>query len=431
MSNAALNAVFSRSESTGIARNVMVVIADSANVHGLSWLPLEPPKWKGANPEKCIVHMARTKTRRQAIRAIQELEQLGEIQVRKAQRGQRRHNVYRLMLADFPLSEIRWEDLPFELLEPFADDQPTDLRRDGVSRRSGEPVVPLRGDTSVTSPGDQGTPRDVTPIRARELDPSGEPSDDPAAEPQEDHLDPTFEAQLVHGGDRSGRSAAASESEPVSIEQAVAQLSRLHGWDVKSIDVVQPLLWRVPASVVVETLDKTLARKSRNQTGLFVHLLQVAIEQWRAEQAEARLETWNEFFGEKGLERVKREDPERYVLAWATPALEASMPLPPNVVCAHVIGYVFDYVDDPLERQRLIRRFAEATDHVEPARQAYRDIENAVLMALSRNPLRPYDEVVQMIETFTDGSPEARTSLLTFAAEIHANVQRELGEQAA
>src|SRR6476469_7823777 len=51
-------------------------------------------------------------------RAIKQLQDLGELQVRKAQRGRRRINVYRIMLA---VEAVDYERMPFILDEPFDD----------------------------------------------------------------------------------------------------------------------------------------------------------------------------------------------------------------------------------------------------------------------------------------------------------------------
>lgn len=215
------------------------------------------------------------------------------------------------------------------------------------------------------------------------------------------------------------QSAAAEELRPVSIEQAIGSLAKLAGWDTGSLQVVLPLIQGLPAELFEQTLEKTLARAADNPPGLLVYLLRVAIGDWRQAQNDARLATWDAFFGEAGIERVKAEDPDRYVLAWATPALDAARPLPPVLVVGHVLEYVYAHTADPADRKRLLDVFLAAADRIPSVRAAH----EWVLTAIDRHR-RPLDEVLAFIADFMAGSPQDDVDeLVAFAREVAANVE--------
>ena len=85
-------------------RLVLIVLADSASDDGITWLSQEGIAAKSRLSERHVR------------RCLQALEDRGEIAVRKAQRGRRRINVYRVEAA--PL-DPDYDRLPFALAEPF------------------------------------------------------------------------------------------------------------------------------------------------------------------------------------------------------------------------------------------------------------------------------------------------------------------------
>lgn len=418
MSIDVLREVLNHSQAKGTDRNVLVALADSANVFGISWLPLDPPRRAKADPTKCVTHRANC-SKREAIRAVQALERMGEIQVQKAQRGQRRISVYWVSVGTFAQVEIAYDDLPFDLVSPF-------VRGARLSPRTDLFDVTSRGDGPVTPRGDELAPDGVTALRAGgeehpSVEPPLDPSEHPAADPRDlsEALPAAPPPALEQVQDRE--SAAASESEPVSIERAVASLAKLEGWDTGSLAVVMPLLNQLPEAVFADTLRKTIARRGDNPPGLLVFLLRTAIGDWRKGQNDARLATWDQFFGEAGLERIKRDDPDRYVLAWATPSLEAVRPLPPALVVEHVLEYVFEHTVDHAERDRLLKVFIEATDRI----PSVRAVNDWILGALDRKR-RPLDEVLATIDSFCQGATDQeRAELHAFANEIHANILKD------
>lgn len=197
-------------------------------------------------------------------------------------------------------------------------------------------------------------------------------------------------------------------------------LARLNGWDSGSLRVVEPLLQGLPEKRFEETLAKTVARRASNPPGLLVHLLRTAIDDWRKAQSDIRLATWDAFFGETGLERVMHEDPDRYVLAWATPALDEARPLPWGLVLEHVVGYVFGHTDDPAERSRLLEVFVAAAERI----PAFVSLRDGILKLIDRDGA-PLADVEAAVTTLTEGHPDAKDELLAFAREIHGNIERE------
>jgi len=113
-----LREVFRLSQSRGVARNVLTVLADAAHPDGVTWLPIAPSK--DGDPTRCITHRANA-SRRAVIDAVDSLAELGEVEVRQAQRGRRRFNVYRVRVGAIALASVDYSDLPFELDRPFSD----------------------------------------------------------------------------------------------------------------------------------------------------------------------------------------------------------------------------------------------------------------------------------------------------------------------
>lgn len=425
MSVDTLVAALNHSEARGTDRNVMVVLAEAADpAYGITWLPIVPPKFDDADPTKCITYRARC-SKREVIRAIQALEAAGEIQVRKAQRGQRRISVYKICVGEYRDRDVNYADLPFVVKEPFGEPESpaeTECQAGTPSTNTGSGDGTSRGDELAPGEVTDSAPHGVPATRAREEN-LQRTVNEPAAEPSTSSEALPVARPPARAGARAGigfESAAASESEPVSIERAVASLTLLGGWDSGSLRVVEPLLMQVPAAWFARSLQTTLQRRGvRNQTGLFIHLLQTAINDWRQAQQEARLATWDALFGEAGMERVKREDPERYVLAWATPSPDVVKPLPAHAVVQHVFDYVHEYVDDDAERARLLELFVATVERP----PNFADLNGWVLIQIDRArlPLATVEAVLRV--AVTDQRDLDR--LITFAREIHMNIERE------
>jgi hypothetical protein len=105
MSVRVISEVFQHSKSVLAARLVLLVLADAAHDDGVTWVSQE---------EIAAKTLAVDSTVR---RVINDLVEAGEIEVRKAQRGRRRINVYRVTFADV---EPDYDALPFTLNEPFS-----------------------------------------------------------------------------------------------------------------------------------------------------------------------------------------------------------------------------------------------------------------------------------------------------------------------
>lgn len=459
------------SRSTLGARTVGLIIAEIAHPDGVGWLRQEPTKRKrqraGSVDKKNIAF--RTKlSGRQIRRCIDRLQEIDELEIVLAWDGRERFHIYRLIVGGIrgdedgvdygrglPRLEVErsfWTPeqlrLPVEQRPMLGHVPPPSIsafegnpRVDNLSARQESDGMPDER-TSARGRADIHDRDERTSVQPRTVNGARVPV--PRTGP--DHVQQqtkTVQRNFVasSASDAGSGSAAASESEPLSIEQAVELLSTLNGWDSKSIVSVQPLLFQVPASVVVTSYDKTLARKSRNPVGMFVHILRAAIPDWREAQHQARLETWEQFFGEQGIEHAKRTEPERYVLAWATPALESAQPLPAYLVNEHVIDFLFEYVEPHTERLRILGKYMlamesrpQARRSADRLREARAQLRDWILKAIDIEH-RPLDEVLSMIDGFSLGTiaedDPTRLELIAFAHEIHANVQRELGERAA
>lgn len=136
MSVRVLTKVFQHSEATLAARLVLLALADSASDDGVTWIGQDEIAAKA----KVVNSTAR--------RCIGELEDAGEVETRKAQRGRRRINVYRVKMPG--LSEPAYDRLPFELSEPFSTTA-------DIERSSGDDD---RRSTPMTT-------ADLEPLRAR------------------------------------------------------------------------------------------------------------------------------------------------------------------------------------------------------------------------------------------------------------------------
>lgn len=228
--------------------------------------------------------------------------------------------------------------------------------------------------------------------------------------------DKSTEARPDANDERLGLPAAASASEPVPLERAVASLATLTGWDSGSLAIVAPRLQDVPGVLFEEVLSKTRLKRARDEVAMFNFLLGIAISDWRQSQHQEQLDRWDAAFGEAGIERVKREDPERYVLAWAAPSLDAVRPLPPHAVVSHVLDYLFEYVPDTGERLRLLEAFVHAAER----QPAFGTLRDWILMAIDRRRFS-FDEVIEAVELLVSDE-QLRAQLIRFAEDVQANV---------
>lgn len=105
MSVKVISALFDHSESRFSARLVLFVLADSGHDDGVTWIS------QVEIAAKARISLAEVK------RSLIELEELGEIERRKVQRGRRRISVYRVMLPG--VKEPMYDRLPFTVKEPF------------------------------------------------------------------------------------------------------------------------------------------------------------------------------------------------------------------------------------------------------------------------------------------------------------------------
>lgn len=97
--------VFAHSEATLAARLVLLALADQASDDGVTWV------FQETIAEKAKLDATTVR------RAVRKLEKIGELETRKAQRGRKRVNVYRVLMPDLP--EVDYDRLPFEIAEPF------------------------------------------------------------------------------------------------------------------------------------------------------------------------------------------------------------------------------------------------------------------------------------------------------------------------
>jgi hypothetical protein len=280
-----LREVFKYSRSKGVARNVIVALADAAHPDGVVWLPIDPPKDKRRDQTRCLTHRANA-SRRSVIDSLQELEQLVELEVRKAQRGRSRFSIYRVVVGGIGASEVDYADLPFELDRPFglgADSAP----RQGASERPDE--VQFAHDEVQFSGSrfykDGPDPKQQQEAKEEELS-------DPAAE-----------------------EASATDRE---ISELVLALP---GADSGSPKLILPLAYGLPRGVFLEAVevvrDRVRAGSVERPCGLLIYLLRIARAERTAAfsaQLAAQLGPTRAYVPAPWQsEQVKRDEPELYV----------------------------------------------------------------------------------------------------------------------
>lgn len=142
MSVRVISSVFRYSKARLAARLVLVALADAAHDDGVTWVDQE------------LIATKTLLSQSEVRRSLRELEDLGEVETRKAQRGRRRINVYRVQTVG--VAAVRYSDLPFEVTVPFTtalDERSSD---DG-DRATGSPTTaqparrPLKEETVSTT----------------------------------------------------------------------------------------------------------------------------------------------------------------------------------------------------------------------------------------------------------------------------------------
>ena len=354
MSFRVVNEVLEHSKAELADRLVAVTIAEVAHHDGVGWLPQGPPADR-PHDRKNIAARARVSVR-QVKRSIAALGELDELEIRTAQRGRRRINVYWLKVGSLVEAEIDYERLPFELDRPFG-------RGDNLSPGEvwgrGDDLAPRHGRDEGTAAGDQvtGDPSrgdtcdtdrvtDRHPPHAREISTVLETvprtvqgQNGPAAEAH------YFPPSVAHDEKQSTReSAAASEVEAPRLSRVVEVVNGLRGSDFASLRSVEPLAMQLPASAFEDVVERVHARRGvENPPGLLVHLLRVELEQRYRGQREAAAAA-----GDAALESqlaARRRNPR----SW----LHRLLALPQPATGEFVDDFLARYVDDVEERERL------------------------------------------------------------------------------
>lgn len=171
MSVNVITAVLEASRSEHGSRLVALVLADAAHPDGITWLGQDE-----------LQRRARLSAR--AVRdAIRDLEELGELETRKAQRGRRRINVHRVIVGAIADRDPRYDDLPFELKTPFSRPAEIAARREGGDRQ-GLPVV-AEPRAAVSDTDDRQNPR--ASIEEPQEEPSSSPPTSESSRSLADH----------------------------------------------------------------------------------------------------------------------------------------------------------------------------------------------------------------------------------------------------
>lgn len=127
MSIYVLRAVWDHTRSTGTAWEVITALGEGASKE-------EGVTWKSQEAIAEFGRIERPRSLRAVRDAIGWLEEHDEIEIRQAQRGRRRINVYRILLGSYGEIDLtdRDLDLPFQLSEPFS--RPADIAARRLTR---------------------------------------------------------------------------------------------------------------------------------------------------------------------------------------------------------------------------------------------------------------------------------------------------------
>ena len=352
MSVDVLREVFRSSESRGVARNVLTVLADAAHPDGVTWLPISPPR--GGDASKCITHRANA-SRRAVIDAIADLETSGELEVRKAQRGRSRINVYRVALGTLATVDVNYADLPFRLDRPFglgADSAPSQVGGDVVQFPSGLGAESDIDGVHFSSEADRPLDGTAAAVEAspRLHEPSVEPSLQAAAEPE----DPRTVVE-----DQGPEDPAAAEPE-IRDAELVELVRSLPDADAGSPGQVRRAAGRLPRSTVLAAVETVRRRRAASPCGLLIHLLTIARAERTAQLSAALAVELGQHAktyvrAPWATDVLKRDDPERYVRIVARG-------LTNELLAAALAGH--DRLDSLLELARQVRAGDELADQI-------------------------------------------------------------------
>lgn len=287
MSVDVLREVFKHSRSRGVARNVIVALADAAHPDGVVWLPIDPPKDRRRPQDRCLVHRANA-SRRSVIDSLQELEVLRELEVRKAQRGRSRFSIYRVVVGSIGAAEVDYNDLPFALDRPF-----------GLSADS--------------APGEQPSETaDEVQFERDEVQFSGSRFYKDGPDPKHHHEPKEEQEEPEVRGDGE---ASASDRE---ITEIVLALPGAHAGSPRSIIPLASSLPRLTfLQAVEEVQDAVQAGTAERPCGLLTYRLKIArAERTAAFSAQllAEMGPTRAYVPAPWLpEQVKRDEPELYV----------------------------------------------------------------------------------------------------------------------
>lgn len=170
MSVKVVTEVFGHSEAQLAARLVLLAIADNAeDGSGIAFPPIVDHPETPEHRRRSISFKTRL-SEREVRRSLRELERMGELETRKAQRGRSRINVYRIKVGYLRERDPQIDDLPFQLIDPFAT-----TGQDGRQSGSRPPAI-YDADHRPSTPATTGQP-----IRARGEKPDHQ--DQPSWEP--------------------------------------------------------------------------------------------------------------------------------------------------------------------------------------------------------------------------------------------------------
>lgn len=284
MSYRVVREVLESSKAEGADRLVLLAIADVAYHDGVGWLPQGPQSSK-----KSIASYANC-SERQVRRSVDALQDAGELEVRRVQRGRRRMLVYRVVVGRIREQDVDYARLLFNLSEPFSDAYVLLAR--GPRRPAS---LSGRSDVEDSSPHEP-----VDPVDA----PGDERTDWPVVAGADERPAETARPDIYDRDDRtqeSGRIENGPEKRSRERSSAAAEDSSSSTSEIRSPSVsgspLQKELWslRVPSKVRLEALEDAaraqawldLARREAhsNVAGYFV--AGFSSGEWPAERGEA------------------------------------------------------------------------------------------------------------------------------------------------
>lgn len=238
MSIRVLEQVFDRSRSTGSARLVLAAIAEVAHHDGVTWCQQGPRENR-----RSLAHRANCGVR-SVERAIEQLVELREVEVRRARRGRSWVNVYRVVVGRIGSVDVEYDRLPFELDERFS--TPSELVSAGT--RSTRQVGGLDEGTAAEIKGPPGleTQAEVQPANLAGSTESVNPSDLERSSRQPDELNPpaatwtpSMDPSIDPSGDPSFAAAKNSSStDDTELVRALREVRIAH--DLRAQAIADP-----------------------------------------------------------------------------------------------------------------------------------------------------------------------------------------------